>query len=149
MKNKEPVIKFRKLRPDAKLPEYKTPGSAGMDVFVCDHKGIVVYPEETTAIGTGLCIELPPGYEAQVRSRSGMALRGIVVANSPGTIDHDYQGEIRVIVRNQSSHAYYVQQGDRIAQLVIAQAPQFPIEESFDEPGATTRGAGGFGSTGR
>ena len=130
------------------LPHYETPGAAGMDLRANIENTIVLQPLERKLIGTGIYIALPEGYEAQVRSRSGLALKkGVVVLNAPGTVDADYRGEIGVILINLSNEAFEIQDGDRIAQLVIAKHEQalWHIVENLEE---TTRGTGGFGSTG-
>jgi dUTP pyrophosphatase len=139
------TIKFKKLHKDATIPKYQTAGAAGMDL--CALSWGVLAPNETGLIKTGLSVEIPPGYEGQVRSRSGLALKnGIVVLNSPGTIDFDFRGEIGVILHNTSTRAYTVNEGDRIAQLVIAPMVQAEVVE-VTELSDTTRGTGGFGST--
>lgn len=130
------------------LPAYKTDHSAGLDLQANTEEEIILAPMERTLVKTGLSIELPQGYEAQVRPRSGLALKqGITVLNSPGTIDADYRGEIGVILVNLSAETVTIQHGDRIAQLVIAKYEQVEWELS-DELSNTERGAGGFGSTG-
>lgn len=130
------------------LPSYETPASAGMDLRAHLTEPIVLKPLERAIVKTGLYIELPVGYEAQVRPRSGLAAKkGITVLNTPGTIDADYRGEIGVILVNLSSDEFVVENGERIAQLVIAKherAEWFEVEELTE----TSRGAGGFGSTG-
>ena len=131
------------------LPEYKTALSAGMDLTANINEPIELKPLERRLIPTGLFIELPAGYEAQVRPRSGMALKhGLTCLNSPGTIDADYRGEIGVIIANVSNDPYTIQDGERIAQLVIAKHETISWEEVsvLDE---TERGEGGFGSTGK
>lgn len=131
------------------LPEYKTALSAGMDLTANIDEPIELKPLERRLIPTGLFIELPAGYEAQVRPRSGMALKhGLTCLNSPGTIDADYRGEIGVIIANVSNDIYTIQDGERIAQLVIAKHETISWEEVtvLDE---TERGEGGFGSTGK
>lgn len=131
------------------LPEYKTALSAGMDLTANIDEPIELKPLERRLIPTGLFIELPAGYEAQVRPRSGMALKhGLTCLNSPGTIDADYRGEIGVIIANVSNEAYTIQDGERIAQLVIAKHETISWEqvEVLEE---TERGEGGFGSTGK
>ncbi|MBS7334155.1 dUTP diphosphatase [Faecalibacter bovis] len=131
------------------LPEYKTALSAGMDLTANIDEPIELKPLERRLIPTGLFIELPAGYEAQVRPRSGMALKhGLTCLNSPGTIDADYRGEIGVIIANVSNDTYTIEDGERIAQLVIAKHETISWEqvETLDE---TERGAGGFGSTGK
>lgn len=131
------------------LPAYATEGSAGMDLCAHIHESVVLEPLERKLIPTGLFIELPTGYEAQVRPRSGLALKqGITCLNSPGTIDADYRGEIGVILINLSNEMQVIKTGDRIAQMVIA-----PVTQISWEPATaltpTNRGAGGFGSTGK
>lgn len=130
------------------LPHYETTGSAGMDLRANINEAIVLKPLERAIIKTGLYIALPEGYEAQVRPRSGLAAKkGITVLNSPGTIDADYRGEIGVILVNLSHDDFIIEDGERIAQIVIAKHEQVAWEEVaiLDE---TKRGAGGFGSTG-
>lgn len=130
------------------LPEYATPLSAGMDLRANIGEGIVLKPMERRLIPTGLHIALPEGYEAQVRPRSGLALKhGITVLNSPGTIDADYRGEICVLLINLSDKDFTITDGERIAQMVIARHEQgeFVIVDELD---ATLRGEGGYGHTG-
>lgn len=131
------------------LPQYATEQSAGVDLRANLDEPVVLKPLERCLIPTGLFISLPKGFEAQVRPRSGLAFKhGIGVLNSPGTIDADYRGEIRVILVNLSSEAFTIQDGERIAQMVIARHEQVEWEqvEILDE---TERGAGGFGHTGK
>ncbi len=131
------------------LPEYKTEDSAGMDLVANLDEEIVLKPLERKLISTGLHIALPSGYEAQVRPRSGLALKhGISVLNTPGTIDADYRGDIGVILINLSHEDFAVNDGDRIAQLVIAKHEKINFIE-VEELSETDRGAGGFGSTGK
>ncbi|HET8886852.1 MAG TPA: dUTP diphosphatase [Salinimicrobium sp.] len=130
------------------LPNYETPASAGMDLRANNEEPITIKPLERTIIKTGFFIELPIGYEAQVRPRSGLAAKkGITVLNSPGTIDADYRGEIGVILVNLSNENFTVEKGERVAQLIIAkhERAEWELTEVLEE---TTRGAGGFGSTG-
>ncbi|HEY4040707.1 MAG TPA: dUTP diphosphatase [Rhodopila sp.] len=130
------------------LPSYATAGAAGMDLLAAITAPISVQPGERRLIPTGLTIALPPGYELQIRPRSGLALRhGITLPNSPGTIDEDYRGEIGVIVLNAGTEAFVVERGARIAQAVLApvRRAEWREVESID---ATVRDAGGFGSTG-
>lgn len=131
------------------LPEYKTKLSAGMDIRADLTETVVLQPLERKLIPTGLYIELPEGYEAQMRPRSGMALHeGVGLLNSPGTIDADYRGEIGIIVVNLSNNAVSIQDGDRIAQMVIHKVEQAEwVETEILEN--TERGAGGFGHTGK
>ncbi len=130
------------------LPEYATAQSAGMDLRANIDESIVLHPMERRLIPTGLHIALPQGYEAQVRPRSGLALKhGITVLNSPGTVDADYRGEIMVLLINLSADDFVVREGERIAQMVIARHEQasFEVVEELDE---TERGTGGYGHTG-
>lgn len=130
------------------LPHYSTIASAGMDLRANLNQSISLKPLERTIIKTGLFIELPIGYEAQVRPRSGLALKkGVTVLNSPGTVDADYRGEVGVILVNLSSEEFVIEDGERIAQMVIAKHEQAEWDEvsGLDE---SERGAGGFGSTG-
>lgn len=130
------------------LPEYATPQSAGMDLRANLSEPIVLQPLQRALIPTGLRISLPESYEAQVRPRSGLALKhGITVLNSPGTIDADYRGEVGVILVNLSQEPFTIHDGERIAQLVVArhEQPELVAVESLDE---TARGEGGFGHTG-
>ena len=131
------------------LPAYATEGSAGMDLCAHIHESVVLEPLERKLIPTGLFIELPTGYEAQIRPRSGLALKqGITCLNSPGTIDADYRGEIGVILINLSNEMQVIKTGDRIAQMVIAPVTQISWEPAT-ELAPTNRGTGGFGSTGK
>lgn len=130
------------------LPAYATEQSAGMDLRANIDESVTLHPLERRLIGTGLYIALPPGYEAQVRPRSGLALKhGITVLNTPGTVDADYRGEIKVLLVNLSSNDFVVNDGERIAQMIIArhETAKFTIVEQLDE---TERGAGGYGHTG-
>ncbi len=130
------------------LPHYETLASAGMDLKANLDEAVLMKPFERKLIPTGLFIELPVGYEAQVRPRSGLAIKkGISVLNSPGTVDADYRGEIMVILINLSQEDFVIQDGERIAQMVIASHAQAEWLE-VEELGSTDRGAGGFGSTG-
>lgn len=139
-----PLVKFKRLLAGAVVPRYQTEDAAGMDL-VAVHDATVM-PDEIACVGTGLAVELPPGYEAQVRPRSGLALKGVAVANAPGTVDADYRGEIKVIIRNHGG-ILTIHKGDRIAQLVVARAAQARVVE-VDALSDTGRGSGGFGSTG-
>ncbi|MFT5860897.1 MAG: dUTP pyrophosphatase [Flavobacteriaceae bacterium] len=130
------------------LPAYETKASAGLDVRANLDQSIELNPMERVLIKTGLFMEIPEGYECQVRPRSGLALKkGITVLNSPGTIDADYRGEVGVILVNLSSDSFTIEDGERVAQLVFAEVTQAQWEQS-DELTETERGAGGFGSTG-
>ncbi len=130
-------------------PQYATVASAGLDLRANLEEPIKLGSLEKEIVPTGLFMELPVGYEAQVRPRSGLAFKhGITVLNSPGTIDADYRGEIKVILVNLSKEAFVIEDGERIAQMVIAAHEQAEWEE-VEELGSTERGAGGFGSTGK
>jgi dUTP pyrophosphatase len=130
------------------LPEYATPLAAGLDLRANLDTPIVLKSLERALIPTGLFIELPAGYEAQVRARSGLAAKhGVTVLNSPGTIDADYRGEVKVIAVNLSNTDFTIEDGERVAQLVVAKHEQVKWEEA-NELTDTSRGAGGFGSTG-
>lgn len=131
---------------DNPLPAYQTKGSAGMDI--CSNEDMYLSAGHRAAIGTGLYLEIPEGWEVQVRSRSGLAIKnGISVLNSPGTIDSDYRGEIGVILTNEGTEGFMINRGDRIAQLVLQPVHQMEFEE-VDELCQTERGEGGFGHTG-
>lgn len=130
------------------LPHYETKASAGMDLRANNPEAIILQPLERTIVKTGLFIELPIGYEAQVRPRSGLAAKkGITVLNAPGTVDADYRGEIGVILVNVSNEPFTIENGERIAQLVIAKHERAEWNE-VDVLSDTSRGTGGFGSTG-
>jgi len=135
---------------DLPLPAYETPGAAGMDLraAVPEEEPLVLRPGDRALAPTGLAIAVPPGYEAQVRPRSGLAIRsGVTCLNTPGTIDSDYRGEVKVILANLGAENFVVRRGDRIAQLVICPVVQARWRETsaLDD---TSRGQGGFGSTG-
>ena len=133
---------------DNPLPQYETAGSAGMDIRAFLENEVVLMPFERKLIPTGIAIELPEGYEAQLRPRSGLANKyGITLPNSPATIDSDYRGEIKVGLINLSSESYRIKNGDRIAQMVIARFEQVTFEQ-VELLSSTERGNGGFGSTG-
>ncbi len=141
-------VKIKRLRDDAFLPAYAhgPEEDAGMDLLAAEDA--VLLPGEPQAVATGIAIELPPGFEAQVRPRSGLALKhAITLPNSPGTIDPGYRGEVRVILLNQGRAPFHIARGERIAQLVVARYERVEWEEA--DLGATRRGEGGFGSSGR
>lgn len=131
---------------DLPLPSYATPGSAGMDLMAACHENMYLGPSEIKAIPTGISLQLVEGKQAEIRSRSGLSLKGIVVMNSPGTIDSDYRGEIKVILSNQGKEGYTVKRGDKVAQMIITNYTKADLilVSSLDE---TSRGSGGFGST--
>ena len=141
-------VLFRQLDPAALLPSYAHPGDAGMDVRSIE--GCVIPPGGRKLVHTGLVMVLPPDAEAQVRPRSGLALKhGVTVLNTPGTIDSGYRGEVGVILANFGDEPFTVEKGMKIAQIVVAPVVRAEIAETFDDGPATERGAGGFGSTGR
>ncbi len=147
--NTKTIIKVRVYDSSISLPKYETINSAGMDIraFVPNGK-IIIKPRETKLISTGLYVEIPKGFEAQIRPRSGLALKkGITVLNSPGTIDADYRGEIKVILINHSANNFVITNEMRIAQMVITQFTRADLLE-VNELSETDRGEGGFGSTG-
>jgi dUTP pyrophosphatase len=149
----EPALKVWFLREKlAVLPSYASDGAAGLDLHAALEEELRIEPGERSAVPTGLAMAIPDGYEGQVRPRSGLAKNyGVTVANAPGTVDSDYRGEVQVLLVNLGREAYTVRPRDRIAQLVIAPVTRVCVQqlEDAEELGATTRGAGGFGSTGR
>jgi dUTP pyrophosphatase len=137
---------------DLPLPAPATAESAGADLVAALDKPVVLEPGERVAVPTGFALAIPPGYEGQVRGRSGLALRhGVTLPNAPGTIDSDYRGEVHVILHNAGDAPFVIERGDRVAQLVIAPVARVEFAEvgSTDALGATVRGDGGFGHTGR
>ncbi|WP_091735237.1 dUTP diphosphatase [Phenylobacterium immobile] len=135
---------------DLPLPAYETPGAAGMDLraAVAEDEPVILHPGDRFAVPTGLAFALPVGFEAQVRPRSGLAAKaGVTCLNTPGTVDSDYRGEVKVILINHGPEAFTIRRGDRIAQLVIAPVVQAAWVET-DSLEETQRGKGGFGSTG-
>jgi len=144
-KNQKTIVKLKKLDASAVLPAQATSGAAGFDLVAIEAATIPMHSR--AMIRTGIAMEIPPGYEAQVRPRSGMAAKnGVTVLNSPGTIDADYRGEIKVILQNHGPN-YQVNVGDKIAQIVIQRVPSIEFQ-AVDELTSTDRGAAGFGSTG-
>lgn len=142
------ITRLDKKYSDLPLPKYATQGSAGMDVYAALESPIIIEPGKVELVSTSLAIALEPGYECQVRARSGLALKnGIFPLNAPGTIDSDYRGEVKIILANFSKEAFEIKRGDRVAQLVIAAYEHiaWDLVESLEE---TDRGEGGFGSTG-
>ena len=136
-------------QPGAQLPRYMTEHAAGMDIHAAVAEDIIIKPGERVLVGTGLFIAIPPGYEAQVRPRSGLAIRnGITLLNSPGTIDADYRGEIKIIMINHGREDFMVKSGDRLAQMIIAPVVRCVCEEK-QELDESQRGSGGFGHTGK
>jgi len=140
-------LKIKKLSQLAHIPAYQTEEAAGFDLHSVQN--IVLKPAQRALVGTGLSMEIPKGYEIQIRPRSGLAYKhGISVLNSPGTIDSDYRGEIKVLLINHSNEDFEIKVGERIAQAVIQRVIQAVFEE-VEELGKTKRGEGGFGSTGK
>jgi dUTP pyrophosphatase len=146
------VLRVHLLRPElARMPHYASDGAAGLDLHAALEQALTIEPGERRAVPTGLAIALPSGHEAQVRPRSGLAIKhGLTVLNAPGTIDEDYRGEVQVLLVNLSREPYTIAPGDRIAQLVVAPVVRVRVEQVPDAEslGATVRGAGGFGSSG-
>ena len=146
-----PVLKFQRL-PHSEglpLPSYQTSGSAGMDLRAAIAEPMTLRPLERVPVPTGLRIQLPEGYEGQVRARSGLAFKkGLAVINGPGTIDWDYRGELKVLLTNLDPSPQTIQPGERIAQLVVVPVAQLPVVEVSEVDEDTERGSGGFGSTG-
>ncbi len=143
------TIKVKRLRPSAKIPAYQSANAAGMDLIADLSATILIAPHERRPIPAGIALEIPPGYEGQVRPRSGRALAdGLTLINSPGTIDADFRGEVKVLIVNLGEQTIEIHPGDRIAQLIITPVTRATIIEA-DELGDTARGAGGFGHTGR
>ena len=142
-----PGIKFLRLHTDAILPEYKTEGAAGADVAAVEN--VDIPPGQVRAVNLGFAVSIPSGYEIQVRPRSGLALNhSVTVLNTPGTVDSDYRGPMKVILANFGEKTFFVSKGDRIAQLVVNKVEQGYFIE-VGNLGETARGTGGFGSTGR
>ena len=139
---------FCKLDSGSSLPEYATVGASGADVRANISEPIAILPGQRALIPTGVSVDIPQGYEIQVRSRSGLAAKyGVIVLQSPGTVDADYRGEIRVILANFGEATFIVEPGMRIAQLVVAKVEQVSFVETHEELTATARGTGGFGHT--
>ena len=142
-------VLIKKLYPTVQLPSYKTNGASGMDLMAFIEKPIILEPGKSSLVPTGLSIAFPEKYEIQIRPRSGLAAKNnISVLNTPGTIDSDYRGEIKVIVFNHGNEDFYINNGDRIAQMILAPVVKMELEETNDLP-ETIRGIGGFGSTGK
>ena len=142
-------VQIKKLDPKAKIPEYKTKGASGVDIMALLENKITLDPGESKIIPTGLSIAIPDDLEVQIRPRSGLAAKSnISVLNTPGTIDSDYRGEIKIILVNHGNEKFDIKNGDRIAQMVLVPVLKFKFEEvsKLDD---TIRGSGGFGSTGK
>ena len=142
-------ILVKKFYKNIKLPVYKTPGSSGMDLVAYIKNKITITPGNTGVISTGISLAVPKNYEIQIRPRSGLAAKkGISVLNTPGTVDSDYRGEIKIILINFSKKSFIVKSGDRIAQMILCPVAKGKIKEVKNLP-RTVRGKGGFGSTGK
>ena len=142
-------VLIKKLDPAVKLPEYKTDGASGMDLTAFIKKTINVKPKTSSLIPTGLSVAFSEDYEIQIRPRSGLAAKNNVsVLNTPGTIDSDYRGEIKIIIYNHGNEDFFINNGDRIAQMILTPIIKMELEETLDLP-VTIRGLGGFGSTGK
>jgi len=142
-------ILVKKLDSRVKLPSYKTIGSSGMDLMALTDKPITILPKKSYLVPTGISVAMPKNYEIQIRPRSGLAAKNnISILNTPGTIDSDYRGEIKVILFNHGSDEFLINNGDRIAQIVLMPVHKIDFEEVDNLPD-TVRGEGGFGSTGR
>ena len=142
-------ILVKKLDSRVKLPSYKTIGSSGMDLMALTDKPISVLPKKSYLVPTGISVAMPKNYEIQIRPRSGLAAKNnISILNTPGTIDSDYRGEIKIILFNHGSDEFLINNGDRIAQIVLMPVHKIDFEEVDNLPD-TVRGEGGFGSTGR
>jgi len=141
-------IQIKKLSNEVLTPKYETSGSSGMDIAAYIKQDITIEPGEKALIPTGFSLSIPLGYEVQIRPRSGLAAKkGITILNTPGTIDSDYRGEIKVVLINLSKKKFIVKNGERIAQMVVCPIEQVSVEE-VRELSETNRGTGGFGSTG-
>ena len=141
-------ILIKRLSKEVSLPKYETLGSSGMDIAANINTDIIIHPGKTAIIPTGLALSIPRGFEIQIRPRSGLAAKQkISVLNTPGTIDADYRGEIKVILINLGDNSYTVERGTRIAQMVVCPIVQAQLKE-VDDLNQTERGKGGFGSTG-
>ena len=142
-------VLIKKLSHKAQIPIYKTEGSSGMDLMALTEDKIVIKPNKSTLVPTGLSVAIPNDTEIQIRPRSGLAAKNNVsVLNTPGTIDSDYRGEIKVIIYNHGDKNFLVNNGDRIAQMILSPVVKMELQEINDLP-QTTRGEGGFGSTGK
>ena len=142
-------VLIKKLDPKVAIPSYKTKGASGMDLMAFVKEKIVIKPQTSALIPTGLSVAFSEDYEIQIRPRSGLAAKNnISVLNTPGTIDSDYRGELKIIIFNHSKHDYVVNNNDRIAQMVLTPIAKMELEEANELP-KTLRGEGGFGSTGK
>ena len=142
-------VLIKRLNSTVKLPKYKTNGASGMDLMAFIKEPINIKPKTSSLVPTGLAVAFSEDYEIQIRPRSGLAAKNnISVLNSPGTIDSDYRGEIKIIIYNHGNTNFFIKNGDRIAQMVLTPIVKIEIEETLDLPD-TIRGTGGFGSTGK
>ena len=142
-------VLIKKLSPEVKLPSYKTSGASGMDLMAFIKSSVTIKPKTSFLIPTGLSIAFSEDFEVQIRPRSGLAAKNnISVLNTPGTIDSDYRGELKIIVYNHGNNDFLVNNGDRIAQMILTPVVKMELEETDDLP-ETIRGEGGFGSTGK
>ena len=142
-------VLIKKLFPEVQLPSYKTSGASGMDLMAFIKSSITIKPKTSCLIPTGLSVAFSENYEVQIRPRSGLAAKNnISVLNTPGTIDSDYRGEIKIIIYNHGNKDFLVNNGDRIAQMILTPVVKMELEETNDLP-ETIRGEGGFGSTGK
>ncbi len=142
-------VLIKKLDPKVTLPSYKTKGASGMDLMAFVKEKIVIKPQTSALIPTGLSVAFSEDYEIQIRPRSGLAAKNnISVLNTPGTIDSDYRGELKIIIFNHSNHDFIVNNNDRVAQMVLTPIAKMELEEANELP-ETLRGEGGFGSTGK
>ena len=142
-------VLIKKLDPKVAMPSYKTKGASGMDLMAFVKEKIVIKPQTSALIPTGLSVAFSEDYEIQIRPRSGLAAKNnISVLNTPGTIDSDYRGELKIIIFNHSKHDFVVNNNDRIAQMVLTPIAKMELEEANELP-KTLRGEGGFGSTGK
>ena len=142
-------VLIKKLDPKVTLPSYKTKGASGMDLMAFVKEKIVIKPQTSALIPTGLSVAFSEDYEIQIRPRSGLAAKNnISVLNTPGTIDSDYRGELKIIIFNHSKHDFVVNNNDRVAQMILTPIAKMELEEANELP-KTLRGEGGFGSTGK
>ena len=142
-------VLIKKLNPSVQLPIYKTSGASGMDLMACIEEPINLEPGKSCLVSTGLSVAFPKGYEIQIRPRSGLAAKNnISVLNTPGTIDSDYRGELKIILFNHGNKNFVINKNDRVAQMVLAPIIKMELEETNELP-ESVRGEGGFGSTGK
>tara|TARA_A100001035_G_C27701397_1_gene462640 strand:+ start:136 stop:573 length:438 start_codon:yes stop_codon:yes gene_type:complete len=142
-------VLIKKLKPSVQLPSYKTKGASGVDLMACIEKSINLEPGKSCLVPTGLSVAFPEDYEIQIRPRSGLAAKNnISVLNTPGTIDSDYRGEIKIILFNHGNKNFFINNRDRIAQMVLTPTIKMELEETNELP-MSIRGEGGFGSTGK